>query len=472
MRRRAYLLRALRAITGVFLWVPTITGTGAAREPDFVRPDADRIRPRIAGQATVTPGQVFVVAWPSLGLGDEFLSVDLSADSGVSWESLARSPMSSGRSTCKAPRDPGSYLLRLRATESKFLSNRIRLEVVSPALQISWGATFALGCHVDGRVRVWGSLPAGSVDGLNVTATPTVLPELSGVAAVACGGTHAVLVTDQGVPFVWGDPDDYGPRVPSGSLEPVVGVGGVRFVRASPALSMASSPDGDVFAWGLGAAFFDGNVERAATEAVVIPSLYGAIDIALGTLNGLALMPSGEVLSWGTNESGQLGNGTYDRTTLPTNVSQVTDVRRIAMGGGIGMAATSNGEVWTWGDNSFGQLGRRSEGPDPLPGRVTGLNHVTDVFVGGYSVYALRRDGALFAWGFNGDGALGDGTRRTRARPRRVRVGRCERVFVGNGVVHVVTTKGVRLGWGFNRFGMVGNGTFRNVLRPLRIESR
>jgi len=72
----------------------------------------------------------------------------------------------------------------------------------------------------------------------------------------------------------------------------------------------------------------------------------------------LAMASNGSVWAWGDNAEGQLGNGTTINQNVPVPVSglpgNIVDVRA---GGIHSMALDAKGNVWTWGSNDNGQIG-------------------------------------------------------------------------------------------------------------------
>jgi IPT/TIG domain/Regulator of chromosome condensation (RCC1) repeat len=117
------------------------------------------------------------------------------------------------------------------------------------------------------------------------------------------------------------------------------------------------------------------------------------------------------VMAWGENEWGQLGNGTSrNHSDLPVAVSGLTDVTAVAAGTGHSLALLSNGTVVAWGSNQYGELGDGTEVESDVPVAVGGLSGVADIAAGGTHSLALLDDGRVMAWGSNVFGELGDGT--------------------------------------------------------------
>ncbi|WP_338037175.1 hypothetical protein [Natronosporangium hydrolyticum] len=109
--------------------------------------------------------------------------------------------------------------------------------------------------------------------------------------------------------------------------------------------------------------------------------------VAAGSAHSLALTTTGQVLAWGANGFGQLGDGTNDSDVVPVEVSQPggLTVSAIAAGSVHSLAVTATGQVIAWGAAGNGQLGngnpvsRNVPVPSSLPAQTT----VTDIAGGG-----------------------------------------------------------------------------------------
>jgi alpha-tubulin suppressor-like RCC1 family protein len=100
------------------------------------------------------------------------------------------------------------------------------------------------------------------------------------------------------------------------------------------------------------------------------------VEIAAGESFSLAARGDGTMAAWGNNQSGQLGDGTsrQDHST-PVAVhpfSPSGPLRSVAAGGSHSLAVTADNQVWAWGSNSTGQLGDGSAPTDQYtPVRVS-----------------------------------------------------------------------------------------------------
>lgn len=142
---------------------------------------------------------------------------------------------------------------------------------------------------------------------------------------------------------------------------------------------------------------------------------------------------NGQVLTWGNNGSGRLGDGTTTHRITPDvvkgegGVGTLTNIVSVAGGSSQTIALRSDGTVWTWGHNTDGRLGDGTTTNRKFPVQVKGtggngwLTDVIAVDTGtGYSA-ALKSNGTVWSWGSNEDGKLGDGTTTDRITPVQVK---------------------------------------------------
>ncbi|MET9020692.1 Ig-like domain repeat protein, partial [Actinopolymorpha sp. NPDC004070] len=128
-------------------------------------------------------------------------------------------------------------------------------------------------------------------------------------------------------------------------------------------------------AWGAGGAGQLGNGGNSNVDspvAVDLPAGVRLVKIAAGESHSLALTTTGEVLAWGANADGQLGDGTNAARNRPVLVKLPanTIITDIAAGGNHSLALTTNGDVLAWGDNADGQLGNGSNEDSNVPVEV------------------------------------------------------------------------------------------------------
>ena len=211
---------------------------------------------------------------------------------------------------------------------------------------------------------------------------PAPVSGLKFVTAVAAGGRHSLALLANGTVVAWGANGlgQLGDGETTASAVPVAvhGLSGVRAIAAGGSHSLALLNNGTVMAWGNneGGQLGSGTSAEDSLVPVAVQGLSGVRAIAAGSGFSLALLMNGTLVSWGENESGQLGSGSIRSTDSPVAVKRITNASAISAGGEFGLAVLANGTVQAWGNDDWGQLGdgEVEEGPNTLPTPVEGLS--------------------------------------------------------------------------------------------------
>ena len=177
----------------------------------------------------------------------------------------------------------------------------------------------------------------------------------------------------------------------------------------------------------------------------------------------LALATDGSVWSWGSNSSGQLGDGTFFlERSIPVRVAFLTDVVDVAAGTNHGIAVKSDGSVWNWGLTDW-----RQQAVNRLPVRVSGLSDIVAVAAGYEFSLALRNDGRVFGWGEGSSGQLGDGAQAFRTSPVQVAgLTAIRSIAAGISSSFAIKSNGDLVAWGAGPLGLAGAG---NRLTPVQV---
>ncbi len=303
------------------------------------------------------------------------------------------------------------------------------------------------------------------VAGLVFGASPA---QADSASQVAGGADHTCALTAGGSVLCWGA-GFYG-QLGSGSRDgsltpaPVVGLSsGVTAVAAGQYHTCAVTAGGGVLCWGYNA---DGELGDGTTDDRLTPTAVAGLDsgvesVATAAYHSCALTTGGEVLCWGANWFGQLGDGTTVDSAVPVPVAGLPGpVTAIAAGGYYSCALTAGGEVLCWGANWFGQLGNGTTDASPAPVSVTGLAAgVATIGAGWDHACAVTAGGALLCWGSNWYGALGDGTADDRLTPTAVSGLGFGVKAVTAGIYHTcaLTAEGGVLCWGAVAYAGHGN---------------
>ena len=335
-----------------------------------------------------------------------------------------------------------------------------------------------------GGVKCWGWNESGRLgDGSTESrSTPVDVVGLSSdISAIAPGGSHTCVLTTGGGVKCWGY--NLNGQLGDGSREsksmPVDVVGldsGVTAITVGLNHACALTTGGGVKCWGYNGwgNLGDGTAVSRSTpiDVVILSSSVSAI--AAGQEHTCALTIGGGVKCWGSNQYGQLGDGSTasDESRAVDVVGLSSGVSAIAAGWHHSCALTTDGGIKCWGRNEWRQLGDGTTVSRSTPIDVVGLSSgVSAIATGGYHTCALTTGGGVKCWGENVWGQLGDGT--TVSRSTSVDV-----VGLGSGVSAIATggthtcalpTGGGVKCWGENGYGRLGDGSTNLKTTPVDV---
>lgn len=238
----------------------------------------------------------------------------------------------------------------------------------------------------DGTVRTWGGNRYGQLgNGTTVNSSvPVQVTGLSGVIDISCSGDFAYALLANGTIKSWGC---------------------------------------NYFSYTYGRGMLgDGTITNRYTP-VTVSGINNAVGIAACSYYGLALLADGTIKGWGNNSKRQLGDGTTTTRLTPVTVKGVSNAVAIAgsyfdSGNPSSIALLADGTLRTWGSNNHGQLGDGTALTRYTPVQVVGINNAVAVARGGIDWHAvILDDGTVKIWGYGSYGQLGDGTIVTKYSP-------------------------------------------------------
>ena len=218
-------------------------------------------------------------------------------------------------------------------------------------------------------MRCWGANDFGQLgDGTTVDRlTPPTADVLTGVKAIAAGGSITCALTTAGGVRCWGA-NTFGQLGDGTTVD-----------RASP-------PPSDAIA--------------------------GVASLSVASGHTCVVTTAGGIRCWGHNGEGELGDGTWGLDSItPPAADVLSAARAVGAGPTFTCALTAAGGVRCWGYNSDGQIG--DDTPNAVdrltPADTDILGGVQAISVGSAHACALMGTGAVRCWGANTYGQLGDG---------------------------------------------------------------
>ena len=347
--------------------------------------------------------------------------------------------------------------------------------LTSGVASISVGGTFSCALTTGGGAKCWGVNNSGQLGNGNNTQQLTAVDVTgltSGVASLSSGNANVCALTTGGGAKCWGYAQ-YGqngdgtirdrntPVDVTGLTSGVASITGGMFSTSCAILTTTVMK-----CWGFNnyGELGDGNVNSKFVPTALTVLTSGVAKIFVGIQHACAVTTTGGAKCWGANTSGQLGNGTTTSTSTPTDVTGLTSgVSSMALGNGFSCALLTTGAVKCWGTNGSGQLGNGNNTQQSTPVAVSGLSSgVTQITAGASHACAINASGGVVCWGIDLNYQLGDGLQVAKNTPTAV-------VGLASGVSQIaaenistcalITATGGIKCWGGGTSGQLGNNT-------------
>ena len=362
----------------------------------------------------------------------------------------------------------------------------VAVEGLSNIQAVVAAGSFNLALLTNGTVASWGGDRSGQLGDNAFKAnwerekSHAMVSELTEVKAVAASSAHAMALLQDGTVETWGANDLGELGLGTAGFEAETGIDeripsrvpglkeDVTALAAGGPSDYALLKHGEIEAWGgnpygqlgipwpercekrsqPGCEQFECKTEVAMEQCSPQPKLVvdgagspikAATAVSAGQEAAYALLETGEVLSWGSNHVGALGQanvatGQHASFAPPGKVMQapaqpLTNVVELSAGYDHVLARLKNGEVIGWGANLMGGLGNQSDkscGNTPCEPLATTISLPSgakaEAVAAGNRYSLVLAQHKVYAFGRNENGELGNGTTSNSRSPTLVKV--------------------------------------------------
>ena len=287
---------------------------------------------------------------------------------------------------------------------------------------VATGESQTLGIKSDGTLWAWGANYAGEVG--NGHTTPQTTPVQIGTDAswlkVFAGPTSGSSfgIKADGTLWAWGQNGSLqlGTSASGNKTTPTAVSGGKRWISVSTGGShtLGLTADGKLWAWGdndFGQLGVDYSVveQQATPRQITSPSItWLAVSAGYGVSS--AISDDNHLYSWGLNDNGEIGDGTFNWQNAPEQNLSLTGVVSICRDSLSALAVNVGGTIFGWGGNYNGEIGSGDTNTYPYP-IYSSFNDNPQIYVGcgGSTSYEIDNQSFVYTVGYNQDGEEGTG---------------------------------------------------------------
>ncbi|WP_413580991.1 Ig-like domain-containing protein [Bdellovibrio sp. HCB288] len=272
----------------------------------------------------------------------------------------------------------------------------------------------------NGRLRCWGSNSGDGTDDQVVLPKDIDSGHSYSKVATDSNTTTSCAIRINGDLYCWGSNSFYqlGNGTITASYSPTFV--GSDFTDVAPiGRAVCGIKLGDIYCWGseTRGELANGAATSAVTTPTSMTSTHDFVAIAGGNWAGCALNSVGDLYCWGDDTSYLQGNGaTTGEVLVPTLVPTAVKFKSLSMYASHACAIDVNDYLYCWGTNGSGNLGDGTTTNSDVPKAIDAGNKYLNVSVGNAHTCAVRMtSNQAVCWGSNRTGssdagALGDGS--------------------------------------------------------------
>jgi len=312
-------------------------------------------------------------------------------------------------------------------------------QILSDVVSVKNGFGFTLALKKDNSLWAWGKNDVGQLGNEDTENVLSPIKIMDGVIKFSAGASHVLVVTEDGTLWGWGS-NQYGQLMDYSQKE----------------VNTSGTP--------------------IAVQLKPVKLLDNIEDVAAGSSHSLALDKEGNLLAWGNNINGQLGNngagelvsGRFGGKTLTLRQPDkiMSEVKLIAASRNNSAVLKNDGSLWVWGENRYGQIGDGTTINSGTPIKI--LDDVETYSLGMKHVMAIKQDRSYWAWGSDVNGELGDGYKSLLTAPVKV-LDNIIQAASYDGHTLALGKNGDLYAFGANNSGQLGDGTLFNTSKAILV---
>ena len=271
--------------------------------------------------------------------------------------------------------------------------------------QISAGLNYLCGITLDNIPKCLGENNNSGQQGIgntNANYSTTQVQNLSNASFVSSGITNTCFINDENIycsgDNTWGQLGN-GTFTNSSAPTQVTGITNVEQIAVSDADVCALKNDGKIFCWGI----FTDHTDPVHQKNSNVPVQLNSNLIFKSISNGdnsefCAVTTDGSVYCWLTGD------------LYPQQINGLSNIKSVTSGGSFSCALNQSGQAFCWGSDESGQLGDGKNETEGRPVQVLNIKNFSLIFSSQATTCGITTDHKTYCWGRGTEGQLGNGS--------------------------------------------------------------
>eukprot|EP01084_Bolivina_argentea_P155631 271204_1 len=332
------------------------------------------------------------------------------------------------------------------------------------------GSLYAFGYNGDGRL--------GLKNCRNNNPTPMIVDPLKKCVEIAAFEAHSLVIDNQGQIYAFGNDSEFGNESVPYLMKPFTKHKAIH-VAVGGSCSLILTENGNI--WSMGRNKYTPTLIEAIKDDKII-------HISCGYYHNAAIDEKNTLMTWGKNDRGQCGLGKNVGNTIrkPTVVKVDINNKKFASslvecGYRHTLVLTTTGNILSFGDDEYGQLGhgnteKKYNKYSPKLVKALSSMRIMNISAGWYHSLCVSEHGDVYTFGCGERGRLGHGNESRQKLPKKIEYFTNRKIQIvscqgGSDHSAVVSANGDLYTFGYGTWGEIGNGkTDKTNSTPIQIK--